>query len=253
MKTTMKTLTSLLICCLFAASYVNAHTLNRPESTNYINGVTALNEGNPEKAYELLNAEINEYPQNGYAHCYMALICNYYGDMKMALDAVNNALELLPQEDNEYRSFAYYTRGTMLLNLKEWDLAATDLTEAIRLNPEDTEKALAPVIDSQFIEMLQQALSTQGNFDIQFEEKAFQEKKAFLYSIKSPELPIPINMRIVQESDTMISFCIAVNCELPEESPFPAEPQPVNPLMETTNTVFGIAVLPSALCKQIMD
>ena len=120
-------------------------------------------------------------------------------------------------------------------------------------NPEDTEKALAPVIDSQFIEMLQQALSTQGNFDIQFEEKAFQEKKAFLYSIKSPELPIPINMRIVQESDTMISFCIAVNCELPEESPFPAEPQPVNPLMETTNTVFGIAVLPSALCKQIMD
>lgn len=139
MKTTMKTLTSLLICCLFAASYVNAHTLNRPESTNYINGVTALNEGNPEKAYELLNAEINEHPQNGYAHCYMALICNYYGDMKMALDAVNNALELLPQDDNEYRSFAYYTRGTMLLNLKEWDLAATDLTEAIRLNPEDTE------------------------------------------------------------------------------------------------------------------
>lgn len=160
MKTTMKTLTSLLICCLFAASYVNAHTLNRPESTNYINGVTALNEGNPEKAYELLNAEISEHPQNGYAHCYMALICNYYGDMKMALDAVNNALELLPQDDNEYRSFAYYTRGTMLLNLKEWDLAATDLTEAIRLNPEDTENYKARA----------EAYLNNGNYEASFED-----------------------------------------------------------------------------------
>lgn len=160
MKTTMKTLTSFLICCLFAASYVNAHTLNRPESTNYINGVTALNEGNPEKAYELLNAEINEHPQNGYAHCYMALICNYYGDMKMALDAVNNALELLPQDDNEYRSFAYYTRGTMLLNLKEWDLAATDLTEAIRLNPEDTENYKARA----------EAYLNNGNYEASFED-----------------------------------------------------------------------------------
>lgn len=160
MKTTMKTLTSLLICCLFAASYVNAHTLNRPESTNYINGVTALNEGNPEKAYELLNAEINEHPQNGYAHCYMALICNHYGDMKMALDAVNNALELLPQDDNEYRSFAYYTRGTMLLNLKEWDLAATDLTEAIRLNPEDTENYKARA----------EAYLNNGNYEASFED-----------------------------------------------------------------------------------
>lgn len=160
MKTTMKTLTSLLICCLFAASYVNAHTLNRPESTNYINGVTALNEGNPEKAYELLNAEINEHPQNGYAHCYMALICNYYGDMKMALDAVNDALELLPQDDNEYRSFAYYTRGTMLLNLKEWDLAATDLTEAIRLNPEDTENYKARA----------EAYLNNGNYEASFED-----------------------------------------------------------------------------------
>ncbi|MBD8001112.1 hypothetical protein H9626_02620 [Phocaeicola sp. Sa1YUN3] len=156
----MKTLTSLLICCLFAASYVNAHTLNRPESTNYINGVTALNEGNPEKAYELLNAEINEHPQNGYAHCYMALICNYYGDMKMALDAVNNALELLPQDDNEYRSFAYYTRGTMLLNLKEWALAATDLTEAIRLNPEDTENYKARA----------EAYLNNGNYEASFED-----------------------------------------------------------------------------------
>ena len=80
--------------------------------------------------------------------------------MKMALDAVNNALELLPQDDNEYRSFAYYTRGTMLLNLKEWALAATDLTEAIRLNPEDTENYKARA----------EAYLNNGNYDASLEE-----------------------------------------------------------------------------------
>ena len=139
-KRTMKTLFSLIIGCLLATSAcVNAQTSARPQSDNYINGVTALNEGNPERAYELLNAEITAHPDNGYAHCYMALVCNYYGDMKLALDAVNNALRLLPESDSEYRSFAYYTRGSMLLNLKQWALADTDLSEAIRLNPQDTE------------------------------------------------------------------------------------------------------------------
>ena len=136
----MKTLLTLFIGCLLATSVcADAQPSARPQSDNYINGVTALNEGDPERAYELLNSEIASNPDNGYAHCYMALICNYYGDMKLALDAVNSALRLLPEGDDEYRSFAYYTRGSMLLNLKQWELAATDLGEAIRLNPQDAE------------------------------------------------------------------------------------------------------------------
>lgn len=158
----MKTLIILFIGCFFATSIVKAGEQNRPESTNYINGVTALNEGNPEKAYELLNAEINENPENGYAHCYMALICNYYGDMKLALQAVNNALELLPQDENEYRSFAHYTRGTMLSNLKEWNLAISDFSEAIRLNPEDAENYKARA----------EAYLNEGNYEASFDDIA---------------------------------------------------------------------------------
>lgn len=158
----MKTLIILFIGCFFATSIVKAGEQNRPESTNYINGVTALNEGNPEKAYELLNAEINENPENGYAHCYMALICNYYGDMKLALQAVNSALELLPQNENEYRSFAHYTRGTMLSNLKEWNLAISDFSEAIRLNPEDAENYKARA----------EAYLNEGNYEASFDDIA---------------------------------------------------------------------------------
>lgn len=156
----MKTLIILIMGCLFATFSVSAEEIIRPNSSNYVNGVTALNEGNPEKAYELLNAEINENPENGYAHCYMALICNYYGDIKLALQAINSALELLPQSDNEYRSFAYYTRGTMLSNFKEWDLAISDLSEAIRLNPKDTENYKARA----------EAYLNDGNYEASFDD-----------------------------------------------------------------------------------
>lgn len=47
----MKTLIILIMGCLFATFSASAEESIRPNSSNYINGVTALNEGNPEKAY----------------------------------------------------------------------------------------------------------------------------------------------------------------------------------------------------------
>lgn len=111
----------------------------RPQSDNYIKGVTALNEGDPMTAYKFLNAEIMENPDNGYAHCYMALVCNCCGDVRLALEALRTSLDLIPESDAEYRSFAYYSRGVLLTGLKQWELAQSDLNEAIRLNPSDTE------------------------------------------------------------------------------------------------------------------
>ena len=137
MKATMKTLAAMMICCFISA--LHAENIQRPESENYIKGVEALNEGDPETAYTYLNAEINEHPDNGYAHCYMALICNFCNDTKLALQALNSSLELIPEADKEYRSFAHYSRGVLLTNLKMWDRAEEDLNEAIRLNPQDVE------------------------------------------------------------------------------------------------------------------
>lgn len=139
MKATMKTLSVILICCFISTIQMYGENIQRPESENYVKGVEALNEGNPEAAYTYLNAEINEHPDNGYAHCYMALICNFCNDTKLALQALNSSLELIPEADTEYRSFAHYSRGVLLTNLKMWERAEADLNEAIRLNPEDVE------------------------------------------------------------------------------------------------------------------
>ena len=55
------------------------------------------------------------------------------------MQALNSSLELIPEADKEYRSFAHYSRGVLLTNLKMWDRAEEDLNEAIRLNPQDVE------------------------------------------------------------------------------------------------------------------
>lgn len=138
MKTTGKYLFTLLIIILTCGiSY--AESINRPESENYVKGVTALNNGDIENAYKLLNAEIENNPDNGYAHCYMSLICNACDDIVLAMQAANSSIELIPESDNEYRSFAYYTRSILWGNLGKWDKAIDDITKSIEINPNDAE------------------------------------------------------------------------------------------------------------------
>lgn len=134
----MKTLILIVACGLWGAM-LYGQTPCRPQGENYIKGVEALNNGDVEEAYRYLNEEINRNPDNGYAHCYMALICNVAGDAKLAFQAVNSSLGLIPEADAEYRSFAYFTRGTLLMNAKAYDEAEKDLDEAIRLTPDDAE------------------------------------------------------------------------------------------------------------------
>lgn len=138
MKTTGKYLFTLLIIMLTCGTSY-AENINRPESENYVYGVTALNNGDIENAYKLLNAEIENNPDNGYAHCYMSLICNACDDIVLAMQAANSSIELIPESDNEYRSFAYYTRSILWGNLGKWDKAIDDITKSIEINPNDAE------------------------------------------------------------------------------------------------------------------
>lgn len=138
MKTTGKYLFTLLIIILTCGTSY-AENINRPESENYIKGVTALNNGDIENAYKLLNTEIENNPDNGYAHCYMSLICNACDDIVLAMQAANSSIELIPESDNEYRSFAYYTRSILWGNLGKWDKAIDDITKSIEINPNDAE------------------------------------------------------------------------------------------------------------------
>ena len=126
-KDIMKTLIITLFCGLMTVNTLFAKEFERPTSVDYQKGVEALNEGDIEQAYTCLTNELNAHPKNGYAHCYMACF--------------------IPKADTEYRAFAYYTRGMLLMNAQAYDEAEKDLNEAIRLTPSDVEnyKARAEV------------------------------------------------------------------------------------------------------------
>lgn len=172
MKTTGKFIITLSIM-MFICGISYAENLVRPESENYVNGVTALNNGDIETAYTLLNAEIENNPDNGYAHCYMSLICNACNDIVLAMKAANSSIELLPETDKEYRSFAYYTRSILWGNLGKWENAINDITESISLNPQDADsfktRAEMYVNTKQYeeaIDDLNHALSIDKNTDV---------------------------------------------------------------------------------------
>lgn len=172
MKTTGKFIITLSIM-MFICGISYAGNLVRPESENYVNGVTALNNGDIKTAYTLLNAEIESNPENGYAHCYMSLICNACNDIVLAMKAANSSIELIPEADKEYRSFAYYTRSILWGNLGKWENAIKDITESISLNPQDADsfktRAEMYVNTKQYeeaIDDLNHALSIDKNTDV---------------------------------------------------------------------------------------
>lgn len=139
MKTTAKSILAIIILMVLQSGTLYGKAISRPESENYINGVTCLNNGDIEKAFKYLNTEIENNPDNGYAHCYMSLICSACSDMKLAMQAANSSIELIPEEDTEYRSFAFYTRSIIWGNLGQWDKALKDVTKSIEINPNDAE------------------------------------------------------------------------------------------------------------------
>ena len=89
------------------------------------------------------------------------------------MQAANSSIELIPENDKEYRSFAYYTRSILWGNLGKWDNAIDDICESIKLNPDDAEsfKTRAEMYVNtkhyeEAIEDLNKVLSLDKNADI---------------------------------------------------------------------------------------
>ena len=137
-------LLSFLIAC---SSALFADNIKRPDSYNYTRGVEAIQNNNPNEALDYLNKEISEHPDNGYAFVWIAMIRKYNEEYGEALTASNVALKKIPSKDKEFKSLAYYTRGTVFLSLEDTIRAIKDYEQAIALTPEDNDlyKARAQV------------------------------------------------------------------------------------------------------------
>lgn len=127
------TVVSLFVCI---SSFAQKN-VKRPETYNYIRGVEAINNRNPEEALDYLNKEIEENPNNGYAFAWIGVVRDYQSEYGRALTAINQALKHLPKKDKEYLSFAHGLRANVYLNLGDTISALNDYGSAIKFTPDD--------------------------------------------------------------------------------------------------------------------
>lgn len=144
---------SILVLC---SSVMLADNIKRPDSYNYSRGVEAINNNNAEEALDYLNKEINEYPDNGYAFAWIALVRNYNEEFGRALTAANVAVKKIPSKDKEYKAFAYGTRAQVYLNLEDTIQALKDYSQAINIVPDD----------DRFYNQRAQVYYEQGKYDL---------------------------------------------------------------------------------------
>ena len=133
---TVKLFTGML--SLLCACGLSAQEANRIESENYTQGLTALENDSLELAMTYFTQELEEHPDNGYAYAHMAVIQYRAAEYGNALAAVKEAIENIPLEDKEYRSYIYVTRAHVYLQLADTTQALCDLEQAIQNAPDES-------------------------------------------------------------------------------------------------------------------
>lgn len=111
--------------------------IKHPETYNYNRGLEELGKNNYEEALNYLRKEIEENPQNGYAHTWIAAINSTLAEYGRALSSINTALKTLPKKDNEFLSSAYSVRAGVYLALKDTLNGMADYNAAIKIDPKE--------------------------------------------------------------------------------------------------------------------
>ena len=107
------------------------------ESSNYRAALAALDKDDINSGYDYLKKEIAIHPDNGYAYLYLSTVLYEYADYHSALKTINASLTYLPDNDRVTRAKAFLLRSKTERVLKMWNVAMSDLNEALSLCPKD--------------------------------------------------------------------------------------------------------------------
>ena len=107
------------------------------DSYNFRKGMEALDERDYKKAESAFTSEIKDNSDNGYAYLWLGVIQYGNDEYGKALGSIDNALKYIHKKDKENRSYCYYKRAGIYRALEKDDLALSDYTMALSLNPED--------------------------------------------------------------------------------------------------------------------
>lgn len=119
--------TLLLIACIFVTA------LSQSGSNAYGKAIEALQNNDFTAAFPLLEEEIKNNPDNGYAHYYLSVIKDANGDIDGSLESAKMALEKIPANDEHFKALAY-ANVAILQNLKgDFDNALININKALEI------------------------------------------------------------------------------------------------------------------------
>ena len=90
-----------------------------------------------EQTYDNLIAELNEHPENGYAHLFVATLWYAVGDYDEASASVDKALKYLLPKEHEFRASAYLMKSGIALSADDRESAISCLKDALKETPDD--------------------------------------------------------------------------------------------------------------------
>ena len=90
-----------------------------------------------EQTYDNLIAELEEHPENGYAHLYVATLWYAVGDYDEASASVDKALRYLLPREHEFRASAYLMKSGIALSVDDRESAISYLKDALKETPDD--------------------------------------------------------------------------------------------------------------------
>ena len=110
-----------------------------PSSYLFRKGVEAFRSEDYDTALDFFYRELSENGENGFAYGYIAEIYLAQNQLSQANFAIQNALKLIPKNDNFSVANAYLTRSSIFLQQNDTTAALNDLTTAISLNPKKSD------------------------------------------------------------------------------------------------------------------
>lgn len=90
-----------------------------------------------EKAFDYLNRELNDNPQDATAYIYRAIIYSIKEQNASALSDINKSIKYCNSKDKYLLATAYKIRGDIYLEIEDYEKALNDYNSAIKIFPDE--------------------------------------------------------------------------------------------------------------------
>lgn len=109
----------------------------RPSSYAFTRGVEAFNNDDYQEAFDWFKKELQDNPNNGYAHLYISALQYGNEEYGRALSSINQALKNISKQDKDSRAKAYAVLANIYLGIEDTLNALIGYSTAIKLDPKN--------------------------------------------------------------------------------------------------------------------